>query len=114
MSLSALPKLHQLQLIEGNGKRVKVIERVAADWERVATSLYFQLHEIRIIKSDCPSQCEVACQRVFQKWLASTAEDGLRQPVTWNTLVKVLTETYFSEVATELITVITAAIPTQS
>lgn len=108
ISLSALPKLHQLKLIEDNGKRVKVIETVAAAWERVATFLYIPEHTIRIIKRDYPNQCEVACQMVFLKWLVSTSEDDIRQPVTWDTLINVLTDANFSEVAAELKTVIEA------
>lgn len=87
---------------------------MAAYWEKVATSLHFQQHNIWIIKRDYPNQCESACRSVFLKWLASTAEDDRRQPVTWNTLVEVLIEIDLSEVATELMTIIAEAVPMQS
>ena len=109
VSLLTLPKPHQLDLIEGNGKTVRVIRRVAADWVRVATSLHFQLHDIRIIRADCPNQCEVACRRMFGEWLAST--DKVRQPVNWDTLIKVLVETNFSEIAADLRSIIIVTAP---
>ena len=111
VSLLTLPKPHQLDLIEGNGKTVRVIGRVAADWVRVATSLHFQLHDIRIIQADCPNQCEVACRRMFGEWLASTDEDDMRQPVNWDTLIEVLVETNFSEIAADLRSIIIVTAP---
>ena len=76
---------------------VKVIERTAASWERVATSLHFDGHEIRNIAKDYHLS-EDACRNVFIEWL-----DGKgRQPKTWETVLSALNEAGFGEVARDL------------
>ena len=90
-------QLHQLDLLEGNGKQVRVINTVAHDWERVAIRLHFTGDDITRIERD-HSKSERACQSVFTEWLKGK---GLR-PTTWNTVIKALREAEFSQVADDL------------
>ena len=99
------PKLHQVDLIEGNGKTVKVIEQAAAKWERVATRLYFGSHDICRIKKDYPNQSFEACQTVFIEWLNGKG----RKPISWETLIKALKEADLSELAADLEVVLSAS-----
>ena len=83
------PKLHELQLLEGvSGKKVKVMERVAPDWKRLAISLKFDESKIRIIEMDHKASTEDACQEMFMRWL--DGGDDLAQPCTWDTLINCL------------------------
>ena len=97
-TISSLPKLHQLDLIEGNGKSVKVIKQAAAKWERVATGLHFESYDISRIREDYHQQAIKACQTVFNEWLNGNA----RKPTTWNTIIKALEEAELSELAADL------------
>lgn len=65
LSMSSLPKLHQIDHIEGNGKVVKIIESVAARWEKVATRLHVHYHIIEHIKKDNQHQCDPCCRKIF-------------------------------------------------
>jgi hypothetical protein len=89
--------LNQIVRIEGNGKVVKVIKSVAGKWEGVAERLYFDHHDIERINRDhrlaIPS-----CRTMFAEWL----DGAVRQPVDWVTLIKVLDEAEFSELASDL------------
>ena len=77
---------------------MKIVDRVANEWERVATQLYFELHDIRRIKKDHPNDCRATCSTVFGEWL----EGSDRLPTTWDTLIKALVEANFSEVAADI------------
>ena len=97
-TISSLPKLHHLDLTEGNGKTVRVIKQAAAKWEAVATRLYFESHDIGRIREDYHQQTVKACRTVFIEWL----EGKGRTPTTWNTVIKALEEADLSELAGEL------------
>ena len=95
---SSLPKLHQLDLIDSNGKTVRVIKQAAAKWESVATRLYFESHDITRIREDYHQQSIKACQTVFIEWL----EGRGRKPTTWDTVIKALDEANLSELSADL------------
>ena len=92
------PKLHYLDLIEANEKTVKVIEQAAAKWEKVATRLYFEGHDIDCIRKDYPQQTVEACRSVFIKWLQGRG----RKPTSWDTVIMALKEADLSELAGDL------------
>ena len=96
--MTSLPKLHQIDLIEGNGKVVKIIETVAAKWEKVATRLYFGHDIIDRIKRDDHFQSEPCCHKMFCEWLSGKG----RQPLNWQTLITALKEAGFSQLASDL------------
>ena len=92
------PKLYELDLIEASGKTVKVIEQAAAKWEKVATRLYFESHDISRIRKDYHQQTIEACRTVFIEWLQGKG----RKPTTWDTVIKALEEADLSELAGDL------------
>ena len=95
---SSLPKLHHLDLIEGNRKTVRVIKQAAAKWEAVATRLYFDIDDITRIREDYHQQTFKACRTTFIEWLQGKG----RTPTTWNTVIKALEEADLSELAGDL------------
>ena len=96
--LHAVPKLHQLHLLERHGKTVKVINMVAAVWDSVALRLHFDSNDIARIKRDHPQQCIQAAITVFSEWIKGNG----RQPSSWHTLIEVLKETRLQSVASDL------------
>ena len=76
---------------------VKVIERTAADWERIATALHFEGHEIKTLRADY-HQSEDACRNMFVEWL----EGKGRHPKSWETVLCALNEAGFGEVTSDL------------
>ena len=98
------PTLHQLDLIKANGKSVRVISVVAGKWEKVATRLFLESHDIERIERDCFYKTESSCRAVFMEWLAGK----YREPVTWETLIKVLEEANFSTVVSDLVFILSS------
>ena len=96
--LKSTPKSYELDLLQGHGKKIKIIEHVSAKWDRVATRLHFELHVIDTIRRDCTQQATSACQTVFAKWLNGEG----RKPVNWRTLIDALAEADLSFIAQEL------------
>ena len=88
LSITSIPKLHELDRIEGNGKVVKVIETVASTWNKIALRLYFSHHDISRINRDNREQSMEAMSAVFMEWL----EGKGRKPTTWETLITALKE----------------------
>ena len=97
--LSISPKFHELDLIEYNEKRVQVFGKGAVKWEKIATRLYFDGNMIEKIRKDCP-QAYQACQKIFTTWI--DGKEGLREPIAWSTVIKVLKEAELGEVAKDL------------
>ena len=93
-----MPKLHQLDLLEGNCKSIKLINTIAYNWDKVALRLHFEHHHIKRIKQDCRQQSIEACMTMFIDWLDGTG----RKPMSWLTLIEALKEAEMSEVATDL------------
>lgn len=98
------PQEHQLDLIEENGKEVRVVKRIAWRWDDVATRLQFDLDDINRIKRDNLSRSNLSCREMFSLWLKGEG----RQPADWETLIKALREAEFSELAEELQSILTS------
>ena len=99
------PKLHELQLLEGvDGRKVRVIERVAPDWKDLAIALDFDQYRIKTMEKDYRASMEEACQEMFMRWLAGGHD--LAQPCTWDTLIKCLRRAGFMDVANSLRTIL--------
>ena len=94
----SVPKLHQLDFLEGNGRTVRVIKKVATTWEEVALSLHFEASDVSRIERDNHQQSVQASRVVFSEWL----EGRGRQPTTWGTLIKALKEAGLQTVANDL------------
>lgn len=87
---SACPKFYELDEIECNGKQLQLISKTAAKWKKIATRLHFDPSDIGAIENDAHYKAEPACSAVFSTWLGG--KHGLREPITWATIVKVLQE----------------------
>ena len=98
LNITSIPKLHELDRIKGNGKVVKVIEKVASTWNKIAVRLYFNHHNISRISRDSHEQSVQAMSAVFTEWL----EGKGRKPTTWETLITALKEGEFLTVASDL------------
>ena len=96
--LNTRPELHQLSLLEGNGLTVRVVDITATVWETVALGLFFKSHDISRIKRDHPQQSIQAATTVFSEWI----EGKGRQPKTWLTIMKSLSEAGLETVARDL------------
>lgn len=91
-TLSSRPKLHQLQaLTTPAGRRVKVKDEVAHEWQEVAVALHFDGGEIEAIRQSTYNQSSDACRVLFSQWL----QGGHRKPVSWETLAQALTDAGF-------------------
>ena len=90
-------------MLKGSKKTIRVIDRIAHVWDRVATRLYFEGHEIKRIKRDCPQTLE-ASREILMEWLEGN--ESLRKPVTWATLIEALDEADLSEVAKDILSIL--------
>ena len=96
LCLADRPELYQLQHLQGQGcVIVKVIEKVAAHWERLALALHFEGHVLEIVRRDHMSDSMAQCRAILYRWLNGEA----RSPVSWGTLVKSLKEIEFTLLA---------------
>ena len=86
------PTLHQLHLLENHREQkiIRVIERIAAEWEVLAYALRFDEPRIKIINRKVWYQPEEACFEMFTRWL--DGEHDL-QPPTWHSLIQCLERT---------------------
>ncbi len=84
-TLDSVPDADELLWLEGNGVSVRLIARVASEWEDVALNLGIQRFVLRAIKRDY-TKCEDACTNMFQRWLLG---DG-KGPRTWGRVLTAL------------------------
>ena len=92
------PALDELDLLQGKCKMVRVIDRIAPMWKRVATRLHSESHDIIRIHKDHYKDSREACLQVMMEWLSGKG----RQPITWETLMKAFDEAELSEVNKDL------------
>ena len=64
-----------------------VIPKIAADWKRVADSLEFDIHTIRIIEKKFQNDPRELCEEMMRDWLSTDV--GLK-PKVWSTLIAAL------------------------
>ena len=74
-----------------------VINKTACAWEKVATRLHFEGHDISRIRKN-ERQAEDACRTMFSEWL----EGKGRTPTTWGTVLQALNEVRQGELANDL------------
>jgi len=100
-TLSDRPEVYQLMKLKGkNGRTVKVIEGVAAEWEQLAYTLKFSPAVVRNVRRDTTQDCTAACEEVLYRWV--NGAEGTRQPVSWATLIECLRDCDFSVLARDL------------
>ena len=82
------------------GKTVKVIEEVAAEWKQLAYTLQFSSAVVRTVQRDTTQDCAAACEEVLYRWVSGA--EGTRQPVSWATLIECLRDCDFRVLASDL------------
>lgn len=80
-----------------NNKEIKVIERAASEWKKLAAHLYIADAKIgNIAKSN--NDVESACEKALSYWI----QDSTRLPVNWGTLLKALRHADLNTLAYDL------------
>lgn len=90
--------MHLRKLVAEDGSEVKIVETVAAQFQRMAYALHFEDHICQRVLLDVINDHERACEKIFQKWLNGEG----RKPVTWVTLIQALEHADFKQLAREL------------
>ena len=87
-------------MVAPSGKEVRIIENIAAKWEKVARHFNFDPtgYTIDLIDARHPSNPEACCTDMMKLWLRGRG----RQPATWATLVEVLRNAEFNVLASEV------------
>ena len=98
------PALHELDLLKGSKKTIRIIDGIAHKWDRVAIRLYFKTNEIERIERDCQRQTGDASHKMIMKWLGGGS--GLRKPITWATLIEALEEADLAELAKDIVSIL--------
>ena len=98
--MESLPKLHEIDRIEGHGTTVKIIDGCAGNWEGIAIRLHYDGDMIQQILKDSQNLAKRACRRVFTDWLKG--KERLRTPRTWSTVIDVLEESDLGQLADDL------------
>ena len=89
------PRLNQLDCIEISGERVRIVQKLSVDWQRLATFLGFDHSVLTTIEYDYPHMTEKACEEMFRRWLNGEA-GGV---ITWGHLIEALKDAERSELA---------------
>ena len=80
--------MHELQLLKlPNGTELRIMEKVAPEWDEVAVALGFDGARIRIMRTGTHHQPRKACLEMFTEWLNGSHD--LRPP-TWDALIQSL------------------------
>lgn len=99
--------MKELQLLKGlDGRKVRIIDEVATEWEKLADTLGFEATEISYIQKDHHQQPVASCRQVLDTWLQENPDNRLQQPVTWETLIQCLIETGCSILVQDLQTIL--------
>jgi hypothetical protein len=98
------PRLRELQLLRfPNGNEVRIIERVAPEWDEVAVALGFNGAKIKTIKMGAYYQPGKACLEMFIDWLNGGHD---LEPPTWDALIQSLNAANIIDLANLLSTTI--------
>jgi hypothetical protein len=89
--------LRELQLLKlPNGIELRIMKKVAPEWDEVAVALGFDGARIKTIEMGAHHQPRKACREIFTEWL-----NGGRnlQPPTWDVLIQSLIAANLTEIA---------------
>lgn len=79
---------------------MRVFEKGAGKWDKIATRLYFDGNKIAQIRTECQNNAFKACQSTFTEWL--DGKEGLRRPTAWSTVITALKEAGLGQLADDL------------
>lgn len=93
--------MKELQLLRGHdGREVRILDSLAADWEKIAIAIGLETSDINVITRNYPDNVFRACMELFNMWLSH--EYSYLQAPTWNALHCSLLEAEFIFVANEI------------
>ena len=102
ITLSSVPRLSQLKLLHTHdGNKIEIINTIATHWKDIGDLLDFDISGTmleRIEANEGSRGVESCCRSMFQHWLKG---NGVA-PVSWDTLLRILKNTCFSRLATQL------------
>ena len=95
------PELYQLQYLENEseGIELRIIEAIQANWVKLADHLRLPANTVTNLQTN-PIYCapDNACRVVLETWLNRKG----REPKNWYTVVKVLKELGYKELAAKI------------
>ena len=98
-SLHARPKMQELLIFIGkSGKRYRILEELAPQWEVFAFALGFEAHITEAVKRSSMFQVEDCCHSIVRQWI----EGKTRQPVTWDTFLQAMDDAGLTVLVTDL------------
>jgi hypothetical protein len=100
-TLTDRPSLAQLRKLKvPNGQDIRIINQVAGKWDDIAIAMDFDPvgHTQTEINRDC-STVQEKCTEMFKRWLGG---QGSKQPPTWETLLEILRDCGFGQLATDI------------
>ena len=86
----------KLNLLNTSGG--SIIQTVASRWKQIGYQLGLDAVAIEAIEADRMYDRESCCRAMFQYWLEG---NGI-QPVSWDTLIRILRDCHFNALATEV------------
>lgn len=96
------PSLKDLLLLKGKGgRKLRVIDTIASQWEELAIALGFDGHVIHCVQKDYDHDCKGATSKIFRMWLENE-DERLIGPISWSTLLQCLNDLGFSSICNEL------------
>ncbi len=95
------PTPHHLQhlVVPGRPRAMNISEEVASVWDRLGRALGLEESVLSIISRDVPTNCELACEQMLQKWLSGRGH----HPVSWSTLITALSDINKQTLAEDLL-----------
>ena len=88
-AVDACPTMAKLIVLkQANGKKIRIIKRLAAYWRKLGLILDFDEcgSQLDIIEQKCHGDPEACCQEMFQYWLKG---NGVK-PCSWRRLIELL------------------------
>ena len=95
-TLEDRPTLRQLQMLQDQGKAVKVISTAASKWEDIAIAMGLELNIQKICRDT--NSVDEACRSVFMSWL----EGNTSTTVSWDALLECLEKAELSALANDI------------
>lgn len=98
--------MRELQHLQGhNGRAVRILDTLAAQWEHIAIAIGLETADINIISRDHAHDASQACLHLFIHWLDEEnypLGQGSLLPPTWQSLHQSLIHAGFNSIADEI------------
>ena len=94
------PTIAQLQLLQVSGRKIKIIQTLAAEWNFFGYQLNFDSDgsAVDLINRRHPNDPEQCCKKMLQMWLRG---NGVK-PVTWRKLAELIEDFNYGTLAADI------------